>query len=95
MGGCDATTRSLTVPVLRLRWRWGRRLAQADALKMYRVTVDAEAPARSASLGVDMGHTGYKRGGPAGQTIFVDLEDGQAKSRAKGSASKRSRRART
>ena len=75
-----------TVPVLAAALALGApAIAQADALKMYRVTVDAEGAGALGDLGVDMGHTGYKANGPAGQTIFVDLEESQAKiARAKG-----------
>ncbi len=76
----------LTVSVLAAALALGApAIAQADALKMYRVTVDAAGAGTLGDLGVDMGHTGYKANGPAGQTIFVDLVDEQAnEARAKG-----------
>ena len=50
----------------------------ADSLKMYKVTVGDEGAGTLHSLGVDMGHTGYKASLDRAQTIFVDLLDGQA-----------------
>ena len=50
----------------------------ADALKMYRVTVDQESVGALA-LGVDLGHTGYRPSQKAAQTIYVDLIDAQAR----------------
>src|SRR5690242_2289332 len=69
----------LTVPVLLAAMALGTpAVAHADALKMYRVTIDDTGAGTLGALGVDMGHTGYKRGGGGGQTIFVDLLDSQA-----------------
>ena len=66
------------------------------ALKMYRVTVEEEGAGTLGALGVDLGHTGYKRPRRPAQTIFVDLLDAQAAEAApRGSASRRSRPGRT
>ena len=75
-----------TVPVLLAALALGTpAAAQADALKMYRVTVGEEGAGTLGALGVDLGHTGYKAENGPGQTIFVDLLDGQAaKAEAKG-----------
>ena len=85
-----------TVPVLLAAMALGTpAAAQADALKMYRVTVGRRGCGTLGALGVDLGHTGYKAGRP-GQTIFVDLLDGQAaKAAPRASSSRRSRPART
>src|SRR5919107_3156264 len=51
----------------------------ADALKMYRTTVDDAKVGVLGDLGVDLSHTGYDRSGERTQTILVDLLDGQAR----------------
>src|SRR5215216_6123757 len=51
----------------------------ADALKMYRTTVDDEKVGVLGDLGVDLSHTGYERSGERTQTILVDLLDDQAR----------------
>ena len=67
------------VPVLLATLALGAPAAQADALKMYRVTVDEESVGVLGELGVDLGHTGYRASLDRAQTIFVDLIDAQAR----------------
>ena len=67
------------VPVLLAALALGAPAAQADALKMYRVTVDEESVGVLGDLGVDLGHTGYRASLDRAQTIFVDLIDAQAR----------------
>src|SRR4051812_18662788 len=69
----------LAVPVVLASLALGAPAAHADeALKMYRVTVDAQSVQTLGGLGVDLGHTGYKASLKTAQTIFVDLIDEQA-----------------
>ncbi len=51
----------------------------AEGLRMYRVTVDEQSVTELGELGVDMHETGYRPSEGGSQTIFVDLEDGQAR----------------
>jgi hypothetical protein len=67
------------VPVLLAALALSAPAAQADALKMYRVTVDEQSVGVLDELGVDLGHTGYRASLDRAQTIFVDLIDAQAR----------------
>ena len=64
-------------------WQWGvlvaaalagpATAAAADALRMYRVTLDADGAAALSGLGVDLGETGYRPPSTPAQVVFVDL----------------------
>src|SRR4051812_4914288 len=70
----------VAVPVLLASMALGAPVASADdALRMYRVTVDEQSVGTLGSLGVDLGHTGYRPSQPGAQTILVDLIDEQAR----------------
>src|SRR5688500_2678440 len=70
----------LAVPVLLVSMAFGAQAASAaEALKMYRTTVDDEKVAVLGDLGVDLSHTGYDRSKERAQTIFVDLLDAQVR----------------